>query len=113
LVNRYVHDDEVSAHFAAADAVALPYTRSSASGPLHLAMASGLPVVVTDVGGLRDAAGDYAGAVWVGAADPAALRDALLGLPAMRGQHFSDPRSWQDTVDTYERLVAAMDATCA
>src|SRR6185437_8163412 len=40
LVDRYVHDDEVASFFAHADAVALPYLRSSASGPLHIAMSA-------------------------------------------------------------------------
>ncbi len=37
LVNRYVTDAEVRDHFAAADAVVLPYRRSSSSGPLQMA----------------------------------------------------------------------------
>ena len=47
LVNRYVSDAEASRWFAGADAAALPYRRSSASGPLHMTMSAGLPVVVT------------------------------------------------------------------
>lgn len=112
LVDRYVHDDEVAEFFAGADAVVLPYTRSSASGPLHIAMAAGLPVVVTDVGGLRDAAGDYAGALWVPASDPTAIRAALPRLPELRGKRFADPRSWQDTVAAYEQLQTSVVATC-
>ena len=112
LVDRYVHDDEVAEFFARADAAVLPYTRSSASGPLHIAMAAGLPVVVTDVGGLRDAAGDYAGAVWVAPSDPAAIRAALLRLPALRGERFADPRSWRDTVAAYEQLKTQVVAAC-
>jgi glycosyltransferase involved in cell wall biosynthesis len=112
VVNQYVHDDEVTAFFAGADAVVLPYTRSSASGPLHIAMAAGLPVVLTDVGGLRDAAGDYAGASWVAAGDVPALRDALRQLPALQGRRYADPRSWTDTVLAYEELMAQVCAPC-
>ena len=66
LVNRFVDDDEVGAYFAGADAVVLPYHRSSASGPAHVAMSHGLPLVVTAVGGLPAAVADYEGAVlWV------------------------------------------------
>ena len=113
LVNRYVHDDEVAAFFAAADAVALPYTRSSASGPLHIAMAAGLPIVLTDVGGLRTAAEGYEGVVWVPPADPDALRDAMVTLPGRRGERFADPRSWDDTIAVYEKLLSAVDERCA
>jgi glycosyltransferase involved in cell wall biosynthesis len=108
LVNRYVHDDEVAGFFAAADAVALPYTRSSASGPLHIAMAAGLPIVLTDVGGLRTAAQGYAGVSWVPPADPEALRDALVEVLARRGERFADPRSWGETVAVYDRLLKAV-----
>lgn len=43
VVDRCVADAEVPAFFAAAHLVVLPYRRSSASGPLHIAMSCGLP----------------------------------------------------------------------
>ena len=49
-------DQEAAGYFQRADVVALPYLRSSASGPLAIAQACGLPVVVTSVGGLVEAA---------------------------------------------------------
>jgi len=55
VVDRYVADDEVPGVFATADLVVLPYRRSSASGPLHIAMSCGLPVVTISVGGLVEA----------------------------------------------------------
>ena len=39
FVNRYVHDADPDAYLRGADAVMLPYRRSSLSGPLHVAMA--------------------------------------------------------------------------
>ena len=105
LVDRYVTDAEVSAHFAAADAVVLPYRRSSASGPLHVAMSAGLPVVVTDVGGLVDAADGYEGAVMVPPRDPAALAAALADLPERRGHRYADARSWDDTVAAFAGVL--------
>jgi glycosyltransferase involved in cell wall biosynthesis len=108
IVNRYVDDDEVTSHFGAADVVVLPYTRSSSSGPLHIAMAHGLPVVLTDVGGLRDAAGGYDGIVWTPAAQPEELRDALLAAGELRMRRYDDPRSWNDTVEALEALIAAL-----
>ena len=108
LVDRYVTDAEVAAHFAAADAVVLPYRRSSASGPLHVAMSAGLPVVVTDVGGLADAADGYEGAVMVPPRDPAALAVALADLPARRGQRYADARSWDETVAAFARVLESI-----
>ncbi|MEO3937859.1 glycosyltransferase [Dermatophilaceae bacterium Soc4.6] len=101
VVNRYVTDAEVREHFAQADAVVLPYRRSSASGPLHMAMSAGLPVVVSAVGGLVDAAGDYEGVTFVPPADSAALADALRALPAGRGRRYTDPHTWEHSVDAY------------
>jgi glycosyltransferase involved in cell wall biosynthesis len=103
-VDRYVTDAELSAHFAKADAVVLPYHRSSASGPLQIAMSAGLPVVVTSVGGLVEAVRDYPGALLVPPRDPQALRRALLELPALRGRRYSDPHSWETTADEFTAL---------
>jgi glycosyltransferase involved in cell wall biosynthesis len=110
VVNRYVDDAEVATHFAAADAVVLPYHRSSSSGPLHIAMSSGLPVVVTSVGGLIEAAGDYTGVSFVPPEAPAELASAMAALLATRGQRFIDPHSWSHTVDAYADLFARIGA---
>jgi glycosyltransferase involved in cell wall biosynthesis len=108
VVNRYVDDAEVATHFAAADAVVLPYRRSSSSGPLHIAMSAGLPVVVASVGGLVEAAGDYTGVTFVPTQDPAALAAAMAELPARRGERFGDPHSWDRTVGAYGDLLARL-----
>src|SRR3974377_2057895 len=65
FINRYVVDAEIAGLYSRADVVALPYHRSSASGPLPLTMQRGLPVVITDVGGLTEASRDYSGTVCV------------------------------------------------
>ena len=105
LVNRFVHDDEVVSHFANADAVVLPYHRSSASSPAHVAMSNGLPLVITAVGGLPEAVKDYEGAILVAPKDPVSLRDAIRLLPALRGRRFRDPHSWDLTVKLYQDLM--------
>jgi glycosyltransferase involved in cell wall biosynthesis len=108
LINHYVTDDEVARHFAEADAVVLPYLRSSASGPLQLAMSRGLPVAVTMVGGLVEAAGEYEGVRFVRPGDVADLRQALLDLPGMAGRTYADPHSWGRSVERLDGLVAAI-----
>jgi glycosyltransferase involved in cell wall biosynthesis len=111
FVNRYVSDDELGEWLAGADAVVLPYLRSSASGPLHTAMHHGLPVVVTSVGGLVEAANAYAGAVFVPPADPEAIVDALAGIAAgAKATRYDDPSSWEQTAAGYEELLDLMAA---
>ncbi len=97
VTNRYVDDREVATAFAAADVVVLPYRRSSSSGPLHIAMAQGLPTVVTAVGGLVEATRDYAGAVLVEPDDPVALSEGIVAATTLIGRSFTDARSWEDT----------------
>lgn len=105
LVNRFVDDEEVAAYFAGADAVVLPYHRSSASSPASVAMASGLPLVLTNVGGLPEAVADYGGAILVPPANPRLLRDAIRRLPPLLGRRYRDPHSWDDTASAYAELV--------
>ena len=108
FVNRYVSDEEVAEFFAGADAIVIPYHRSSTSGSLHIAMSVGLPVVVTHVGGLTEAVADYEGAVLVPPRDPAQLQSALLQVGNLRGKRFTDPHSWEHTAAGYGALFEAV-----
>ena len=108
LINRFVRDDEVVALFSGADAVILPYHRSSASGPAHITMSAGLPLVITAVGGLPAAVADYEGAVLVPPNDPDALVKAILGLDDLSDRRYKDPHSWGETVARYEGLMLEM-----
>jgi glycosyltransferase involved in cell wall biosynthesis len=71
-------------------------------------MSWGLPIIVSEVGGLVEAATGYDGVIFVPPRDPAALgrafhRAAELGSG---GRRFSDPHSWENTVSLYEDLVS-------
>jgi glycosyltransferase involved in cell wall biosynthesis len=103
--NRYVEDGEVAEYFAQADVVVLPYHRSSQSGPLHVAMAHGLPVVVTAVGGLVEATAGYDGAVLVQPQDPASLLDGIRKAAALRGRRFAVPHSWEASAASFAALA--------
>jgi glycosyltransferase involved in cell wall biosynthesis len=110
IVDRYVADAEIPEFFAAAHLIVLPYHRSSASGPLHIAMSRGLPVVTTSVGGLVEAAADYTGAVLVPPCDPAALADGIrTALPLVNEAH-ADPHSWSRSAERYVTLMDRIDA---
>jgi glycosyltransferase involved in cell wall biosynthesis len=73
-------------------------------------MSAGLPVVVTQVGGLTEAAQNYRGAVFVPPHDVEALAAALPKAAALRGQRFPDPHSWERTVDRYAAMFTAIGA---
>jgi glycosyltransferase involved in cell wall biosynthesis len=104
FVNRYVTDSEVAGYFAGADLVVLPYHRSSSSGPLQIAMARGLPVVVTKVGGLLEATALYPGAVRVEPANPASLGGGIQEAATLVGERFQGVNSWVDTAEIYSQV---------
>ncbi len=107
FVNRYVHDSELDAYLRGADAVILPYRRSSLSGPLHVAMGYGLPIVMTDVGGNAEAAEGYGGILLVPPSDPAGLRAAIEGLEPSDVRH-EHPHSWEQTAGRYDDLLGSV-----
>lgn len=80
LERRWVPESEIPDLLAAADAVVLPYREASQSGIVPQALAMGVPVVATPVGGLREQVRPGRGGVLAAAVDPAALAAALAGL---------------------------------
>lgn len=108
LINRYVSDAELHRHLSGADAVVLPYVRSSLSGPLHVAMGYGLPIVISDVGGNVEAAEGYQGLVLVPPGDAAGIATGLRRVAELRGHRFEPPHSWGHTADAFERLFEAL-----
>lgn len=104
FVNRYVHDRELDAYMRGADAVVLPYHRASTSGPAHMTMALGLPLVITAVGGNPWSVSGYEGALLIPPAEPAAIQAAIRRVADMAGRRFRHPSSWQATAEAYEAL---------
>jgi glycosyltransferase involved in cell wall biosynthesis len=107
IVNRYVTDAEAAYVFNEADVLVLPYRRVSSSGPLHIAMAQGLSVIMSDLPALRAAAQTYTGAEFFPVGDVEAL-SAALRRAAYRPAHRSEPMGdWRVTVRAYRRLLDA------
>jgi glycosyltransferase involved in cell wall biosynthesis len=111
IVDRYVSDAEVPGFFTDTHVVVLPYHRSSASGPLHLAMGLGLPVVTTSVGGLVEATAGYTGAVLVQPHDPAALASGIRAALPLVGMSHEDPHSWLNTAERFTTLLKGIKET--
>ncbi|HYW68061.1 MAG TPA: glycosyltransferase [bacterium] len=58
VVAEHVPDESVGDYFAAADVAVLPYVSATQSGITQIALASGLPVISTNVGGLPEVVRD-------------------------------------------------------
>jgi glycosyltransferase involved in cell wall biosynthesis len=74
---RWVPEAEIPALLAGADALVLPYREASQSGVAPQALAMGVPVVGTPVGGLVEQVRDGAGGVLAEAATAEALAEAM------------------------------------
>lgn len=110
FVNRYAPDEEAAGYFAGADVTVLPYRRSSGSGPLQIAMSQGLPVILTEVSGLMEAARDYPGKLVVPSGSLEALRDALVEARQLQGERFVNPYTWPEALERYRQLLAEAQA---
>ncbi|MDP9223106.1 MAG: glycosyltransferase family 4 protein [Actinomycetota bacterium] len=76
LIPRYISEREVDTLLAEASLVALPYTQASQSGVGLLAIASGVPVVVSNLGALPELAYDPSFVAQAG--DSGALAEAIV-----------------------------------
>jgi len=115
LIARYISESEVDSLLAAASLMALPYTQASQSGVGQLAIAAGVPVVVSDLGALPELAYDPSFVFEAGNADALAetiarhldhehaVRSAVLRHARSR---FSWQRAARLTSELYRELVA-------
>ncbi len=74
---RYVPDEEVPKFFSAADVCVLPYRSATQSGVIAIAYHFDLPVIVTDVGGLRGTVEPYNAGIVVDKAEAGLFAEAI------------------------------------
>jgi glycosyltransferase involved in cell wall biosynthesis len=83
---RYIADAEVPGFFGAADAVVLPYKSATQSGVTAIAYHFGVPVIATNVGGLKEALHEGRTGVLVPEVSAAAI---VAGIERFFGQDAS------------------------
>ena len=91
---RYIKDSEVTDYFSAADVAVLPYRSATQSGISSVSYHFEVPMIVTDVGGLKETIGDRGTGLVASEGTPEAIHAEIL-------RFFSDP-------EINERCIAAI-----
>ncbi len=116
----YVRDEDVGAHFQAADLVVLPHTAISLSGVAWVALEFGRPIVGTNVGGLPDLIEEGVNGLLVPPGSSEALSRAIIRMLGDSEQlecmgeraraRFEAQHSWtkaaNQTLQLYTRLMS-------
>lgn len=110
IIDRYVDDSEIPEFINNCDVIAVPYLRSSASGPIALAMAAGIPVVTTDIEALMEATEGYSGAIHVPVGSASALAEGIKQSRKLTGKQHENPLTWDSIAVKYEELFSEIGA---
>ncbi len=108
LVDEYVPDEKVNLYFSAADVVVLPYLRASQSGIAHIAMSFGKPVVVSEVGGLKESMANYEGTFFVPPGDVDSIRKSILSQFGERKHYEAPDQKWDRIINCYIELIQSI-----
>lgn len=108
VVDEYIPDDKVNVYFSAADVVVLPYLRASQSGIAHIAMSFGKPVVVSEVGGLKESMANYEGTFFVPPGDIESIRKAVLNLFGSERHYEAPDQKWDTIINRYIELIQSI-----
>lgn len=86
LFLQYIKDSEVSDYFSVSDVAVLPYRSATQSGISSVSYHFEVPMIVTDVGGLKETIGDRGTGVVAKAGTPEAIREEIV-------RYFSSPEA--------------------
>ena len=75
---KYIKDSEVSMYFSAADLAVLPYRSATQSGISSVSYHFEVPMIVTDVGGLKETIGDRGTGIVSPEGTPEAIRNEIV-----------------------------------
>ena len=81
---KYIKDSEVTDYFSVADVAVLPYRSATQSGISSISYHFEVPMIVTDVGGLKETIGDRGTGLVASEGSPETIRKEIL-------RYFSDP----------------------
>ncbi|MGC8654161.1 MAG: glycosyltransferase [Candidatus Kryptoniota bacterium] len=113
LIDKYVPNRDVALYFSAADLVVLPYVSATQSGIVQIAYNFGIPVIVTDVGGLSEVVTNGVSGYVVEPNSPITLADAIVKFYSndnaarlKRGAQMQKEKySWENLVKAIESFV--------
>jgi glycosyltransferase involved in cell wall biosynthesis len=88
---KYIKDSEVSDYFSAADLAVLPYRSATQSGISSVSYHFEVPMIVTDVGDLKETIGDRGTGIVVSEGTPEAIGKAIE-------TYFENPQIAEDCI---------------
>jgi len=88
---KYIKDSEVSDWFSAADLAVLPYRSATQSGISSVSYHFEVPMIVTDVGGLKETIGDRGTGLVAPEGTPECIKNEII-------HYFSDPAIKEDCI---------------
>ena len=92
----YIKDSEVKDYFSAADVTVLPYRSATQSGISSISYHFEVPMIVTNVGGLKGTVGDTGTGLVVDKADPDYIRAEIE-------KYFASPEIKQDCIENIRK----------
>lgn len=106
IIDEYVPDNMIPVYFSAANVVVLPYTRASQSGIAHIAMSFGKPVIVSEVGGLKESMSNYEGTFFVSPENSDALKEELVKNFGCQKIYNPPALGWDIIIKQYLKVVS-------
>ena len=88
---KYIKDSEVTDYFSAADLAVLPYRSATQSGISSVSYHFEVPMIVTNVGGLKETIGDRGTGIVSDQGTPEAICQEII-------RYFSDPQIEEDCI---------------
>ncbi len=89
---KYIKDSEVKAYFSAADLTVLPYRSATQSGISSISYHFEVPMIVTDVGGLKSTIGESGTGIVAEKPEPSCIREEIE-------KYFADPMIKESCID--------------